>query len=75
MKMATELYSVLERMARARPPLHHFCSSSSENEGSYLRERWEECLNQGNLHLPIRKMKVYNTDGYLAYTEYYSVQR
>ena len=57
------------------PPLHHFCSSSFESEGSYLKKKWEECLSQGNLHLPIRNVKVYNTDGYLAYTDYYRVFR
>ena len=57
------------------PPLHHFRSSSFESEGSHMREKWEECLNQGNLHLPIRKVKVYNTDGHLAYTECYRVFR
>ena len=57
------------------PPLHHFRSSSFESEGSYLKKKWEECLSQGNLHLPIRKVKVYNTDGYLAYTDCYRVFR
>ena len=57
------------------PPLHHFRSSSFESEGSYLKKKWEECLSQGNLHLPIRNVKVYNTDGYLAYTDYYRVFR
>ena len=57
------------------PPLHHFRSSSFESEGSYLKEKWEECLSRGNLHLPIRKVKVYNTDGYLAYTDQYRVFR
>ena len=56
-------------------PLHHFRSSSFESEGSYLKEKWEECLSRGNLHLPIRKVKVYNTDGYLAYTDQYRVFR
>ena len=57
------------------PPLHHFRSSSFESEGSYLKKKWEECLSKGNLNLPIRKVKVYNTDGYLAYTDYYRVFR
>ena len=57
------------------PPLHHFRSSSFESERSYLTKKWEECLNHGNLHLPVRKVKVYNTEGYVAYTEYYRVFR
>ena len=31
------------------PPLHHFRSSSFESEGSYHKEKWEECLSRGNL--------------------------
>ena len=64
----------MAKISRARPRLHHLHSFSFESEDSQLG-KWEECLNQGNLHLPVRKVKVYNTDGYLAYTEYYRVFR
>ena len=57
------------------PSLHHFSSSSFESERSYLAKKWEECVNHGILHLPVRKVKVYNTEGYIAYTEYYRVFR
>ena len=32
-------------------------------------------MNHGTLQLPIRKVKIYHTDGYLAYTEYHRVFR
>ena len=57
------------------PPLHHFRCSSFKSERDYLKAKWQECLNHGTLQLPIRKVKVYHTDGYLAYTEYHRVFR
>ena len=32
-------------------------------------------MGKGNVNLPLRKVKVFNTDGYLAYTDYYRVFR
>ena len=57
------------------PPLYHFRSSSFESERDYLKAKWQECLNHGTLQLPIWKVKLYHTDGYLAYTEYHRVFR
>ena len=55
------------------PPLHHFRSSSFVSERSYLENKWEECLAKPNFVLPIRKIKVYDSLGNFAYTEYYRV--
>ena len=55
------------------PPIHHFRSSSFESESLYLKKKWEECLEQPNFHLPIKKIKVYDSRGYVSYTEYYRV--
>ena len=65
----------MARISRATPPSVPRLLFSIKSEGSHLREKWEACLNKADLHLPIRKVKVYNTDGYLAYTEYYRVFR
>lgn len=53
--------------------MHHFRSSSLESERVYLKEKWDECLAQSNFTLPIRKVKVYNSDGDLESTDYYRV--
>ena len=53
--------------------MHHFCSSYLESEKIYLKEKWDECLVQANFTLPIRKVKVYNSDGDLESEEYYRV--
>ena len=55
------------------PPRHHFRSSSLESEKIYLKEKWDECLVQSNFTLPIRRVKVYDSDGDLASEEYYRV--
>ena len=55
------------------PPIHHFRSSSFQSEREYLKEKWVECLTQADFHLPIRKVKVYDPDGNLTFTEYYRV--
>ena len=55
------------------PPIHHFRSSSFQSEKEYLKEKWVECLTRADFHLPIRKVKVYDPDGNLTFTEYYRV--
>ena len=55
------------------PPMHHFRSSSFKSEKIYLKEKWDECLAQSSFTLPIRKVKVYNSDGDLESEEYYRV--
>ena len=55
------------------PPLHHFRSHSFESERIYLKEKWEECLSQSNIRLPIRKVKVYDSEGNVDYTEHHRV--
>ena len=55
------------------PPLHHFRSHSFDSEREYLKEKWETCLALPDLHLPIRKVKVYDSHGYVSYTEHHRV--
>ena len=55
------------------PPMHHFRSSSLESEKIYLKEKWDECLVQSNFTLPIRRVKVYDSDGDQESEEYYRV--
>ena len=55
------------------PPMHHFRSSSFKSEKIYLKEKWDECLAQSSFTLPIRKVKVYDSDGDLESEEYYRV--
>ena len=79
MTMARKLCSMMEKDGQnfksKAPPLHHFRSSSFESEGGYLKAKCQECFNRACLQLPIRKVKVYHTDGHLAYTEYHRVFR
>ena len=53
--------------------MHHFRSSSLESEKIYLKEKWDECLVQSNFTLPIRRVKVYDSDGDQESEEYYRV--
>lgn len=55
------------------PPLHHFRSHSFESERIYLKEKWDECLSQSNIRLPIRKVKFYDSEGNVDYTEHHRV--
>ena len=55
------------------PPMHHFRSSRFHSERLYLERKWNECLARGDLHLPVRKVKVYGSSGDVAYTEWYKV--
>lgn len=55
--------------------MYYFCFFFFESEGSYFKKKWEECLSKGNFNLFIRKVKVYNIDGYLVYIDYYRVFR
>ena len=55
------------------PPRHHFRSSSFASERVYLKEKWEECLDHPDLHLPVRKVKVYDSRGNVFYSQYYRV--
>ena len=53
--------------------MHHLRSSSFHSERLYLEKKWKECLTRGDLELPIRKVKVYDSSGALTYTEWYSI--
>ncbi len=55
------------------PPMHHFRSSSFQSESLYLKEKWNQCYRKGDVPLPIRKIKVYNPSGSVAYTEWYRI--
>ena len=55
------------------PPMHHFRSSSFHSERLYLERKWNECLARGDLQLPIRKVKVYDSSGAVAYAEWYRI--
>ena len=35
--------------------------------------KWKECLARGDLQLPIRKVKVYDSSGAVTYTEWYRI--
>ena len=53
------------------PPIHHFHSSSFHSGRLYLERKWNKCLAQGDLLLPIKKVKVYDPSGAVVYTECY----
>ncbi|KAL9976784.1 hypothetical protein ACROYT_G014115 [Oculina patagonica] len=55
------------------PPIHHFRSSSFGSESLYLKEKWNQCFTKQNVLFPIRKVKVYNPSGSVAYTEWYRI--
>lgn len=53
--------------------MHHFWSSSLESEKIHLIEEWDKCLVLSNFTLPIRGVKIYDSDGDLESKEYYRV--
>lgn len=65
MKMARKLYSMIEKDGQNFKRKALLCITFllllSRVQASYLMRKWEECLSQVNLQLPIREMNVYNT--------------
>ena len=45
-----------------------FGSSSYHSERLYLERKWKQCLARGDLQLPIRNVKAYDSSGAVTYT-------